>query len=421
MNIKSLLLGSAAALVAVSGARAADAVVAPEPEPVEYVRVCDVYGTSFYYIPGTEICLKVGGYLRYDIGFGDLFGDVGDLGDQTYHKRARFQLRMDARTETELGTLRGYVAYDFDWTTTSAGFNDVNGVTVFDATHDAENQTGVEHAYVELGGFRIGVTDSLFVTETGYASDVVNDGLIRYGPFTTHQIAYTYDFGNGFSLSGAVEEGDDLGAGHYTTYADGFSVDPITGIVRPLSFGDHGAINDYTPDVVVGAAYSGGVWGASIVGAYDSNQEEFSIKGRIDLHPTDQLALFVMGAWTDDGNCDGPLGLGVLERCIGGGGNGGNFYAQWGGDWAVWAGGSYKFSDRVKGNIEFGYNELSDWSVDADVNLTIVPGFVVTPGVGYTHGDGSGRLLNGVQDFGAVSYIAPGDTWGGYVRTQFTF
>ena len=85
MNIKSLLLGSAAALVAVSGARAADAVVIAEPEPVEYVRVCDVYGTSFYYIPGTEICLKVGGYIRYDIGAGDLFGDDGDAttGDDT--------------------------------------------------------------------------------------------------------------------------------------------------------------------------------------------------------------------------------------------------------------------------------------------------------------------------------------------------
>ena len=129
MNIKSLLLGSAAALVAVSGARAADAVVVAEPEPVEYVRVCDVYGTSFYYIPGTEICLKVGGYVRYDIGAGDLFGDVVlssighrqfEQGDDTWHKRARFQLRVDARTETELGTLRGYAAINFDWTTGSA-------------------------------------------------------------------------------------------------------------------------------------------------------------------------------------------------------------------------------------------------------------------------------------------------------------
>ena len=66
MNIKSLLLGSAAALVAVSGARAADAVVVAEPEPVEYVRVCDAYGAGFFYIPGTETCLKIGGYVRYD-------------------------------------------------------------------------------------------------------------------------------------------------------------------------------------------------------------------------------------------------------------------------------------------------------------------------------------------------------------------
>ena len=88
MNIKSLLLGSAAALVAVSGARAADAVIAPEPEPVEYVRVCDIYGAGYYYIPGTEICLKVGGYIRYDIGVGDLFGETSAEGEDTYTSAA---------------------------------------------------------------------------------------------------------------------------------------------------------------------------------------------------------------------------------------------------------------------------------------------------------------------------------------------
>ena len=67
MNIKSQLLGSAAAVVAVSGARAADAVVVAEPEPMEYVRICDVYGAGFYYIPGTETCLKIGGYVRMRI------------------------------------------------------------------------------------------------------------------------------------------------------------------------------------------------------------------------------------------------------------------------------------------------------------------------------------------------------------------
>ena len=53
MHFKGLFLAFAVAVVAASGARAADAVVVAEPEPVEYVRVCDVYGTGFYYMPGT--------------------------------------------------------------------------------------------------------------------------------------------------------------------------------------------------------------------------------------------------------------------------------------------------------------------------------------------------------------------------------
>lgn len=59
MKIKSLLFGSAAALVATTGAYAADTVVAPEPESVEYVRVCDAYGAGYFYIPGTETCLRI--------------------------------------------------------------------------------------------------------------------------------------------------------------------------------------------------------------------------------------------------------------------------------------------------------------------------------------------------------------------------
>ena len=31
---------------------------------VEYVKVCSLYGAGFYYIPGTDTCLKIGGYVR---------------------------------------------------------------------------------------------------------------------------------------------------------------------------------------------------------------------------------------------------------------------------------------------------------------------------------------------------------------------
>src|ERR1043165_9317163 len=66
--VKSLLLGSAAGLVAVSGGRAADLPV--KAAPVEYVKVCSLYGAGFSYIPGTDTCLKIGGYLRSDHVYG---------------------------------------------------------------------------------------------------------------------------------------------------------------------------------------------------------------------------------------------------------------------------------------------------------------------------------------------------------------
>ena len=149
MKIKSLLLGSAAALVAVSGARAADAVVVAEPEPMEYVRVCDVYGSGFYYMPGTETCLKVSGYVRVDIRGGDLFAFESNTGEETYNNRARFQLRVDARSETELGTLRSYAAVNFNYQGTQyariidLGDQDGDGVNDVLLTEGYDNEDGI--------------------------------------------------------------------------------------------------------------------------------------------------------------------------------------------------------------------------------------------------------------------------------------
>ena len=66
--VKSLLLGSAAGLVAVVGAQAADLPV--KAAPVEYVKVCSLYGVGYYYMPGTDICMKIGGYIRFQTTFG---------------------------------------------------------------------------------------------------------------------------------------------------------------------------------------------------------------------------------------------------------------------------------------------------------------------------------------------------------------
>src|ERR1700733_8457168 len=63
--VKSLLLGSAAGLIAVGGAQAADLPV--KAKAVEYVKICSLYGAGFYYIPGTDTCIKLGGYLRAEV------------------------------------------------------------------------------------------------------------------------------------------------------------------------------------------------------------------------------------------------------------------------------------------------------------------------------------------------------------------
>src|SRR3989442_2755354 len=63
-KVKSLLLGSAAGIVAVAGAQAADLPV--KAKPVEYVKICSLYGDGFYYIPGTDTCIQLGGNTQAD-------------------------------------------------------------------------------------------------------------------------------------------------------------------------------------------------------------------------------------------------------------------------------------------------------------------------------------------------------------------
>ncbi|EBU8132132.1 porin, partial [Salmonella enterica subsp. enterica serovar Java] len=136
-------------------------------EPMEYVRVCDTYGTGFYYIPGTETCLRVGGYVRYDVGAGAFglhdmidkskgFGGNGFAKEwnDTYYKRARLSLILDARTETELGTLRAYGQVHFQNTTGVVAQYNADGDYI--GNYGATNWgTDLNHAYIELGGFRV--------------------------------------------------------------------------------------------------------------------------------------------------------------------------------------------------------------------------------------------------------------------------
>jgi hypothetical protein len=211
MNIKSLLLGSAAALIAVSGARAADAVVVAEPEPAEYVKICDVYGAGYFYIPGTETCLRIGGYVRYDIAGGDVGSfdgskafDVRSGKEQSnWHKNARLSLRTWTGQETELGTLKTYTETRFNFGNHNDYATRTNGN--FNVAHD--KGVSLNFAWIQLGGLRVGKDESAFDTFIGYAGSVINDTIVPYGDFDTNVVQYYFDAGNGFSAVVSLEEG----------------------------------------------------------------------------------------------------------------------------------------------------------------------------------------------------------------------
>ena len=387
MNIKSLLLGSAAALVAVSGARAADAVVVAEPEPVEYVRVCDVYGTGFYYMPGTETCLKVSGYMRYDIGVGDLFQlttidkkDFAETGEvninDTYYKRARFALRLDARTETELGTLRAYTQLNFQWDTNQGvgdpGFDNAGLPTI--ETSDEGGEISINHAYLELGGFLIGKTDSLFTSFTDYAGTVINDDFaVPFGPYDTHTIQYKFDAGNGFTAAIALEEGNSDDDAFFPDDTDGDGV-----VDDVVAIDDAYTLDDYVPHVVAGVGYTGG-WGSiRAVGAYDAVWEEFAAKVKLDVKATEALSLFVMAGYKSSEDFSFTNDAGTTIEF-----DGPNWYGNWGGDWAIWGGGRYVLSPKAAINVQLAYDEFENFSAVANVDYELVPGFTITPEIAY--------------------------------------
>jgi hypothetical protein len=235
MKLKALLLGSAAALIAVSGAHAADAVDA-EPEPVDHVRVCDMYGAGFFYIPGTETCLKINGFVRAQYNYSDddvttpavfrdpvynegedevdgtayVLGEDGhpievegtrepiNDGDEpvlvtpertdsssTGTSTITANVNFDARQETDVGTLRTYIRLESDYNGAGIGLND---------------------AYIELGGFGVGIRESRVVLAA--LPGLLFDGDAPGGG-DNYYAEYTFA-ANGFSVRGGIMLGDDI-------------------------------------------------------------------------------------------------------------------------------------------------------------------------------------------------------------------
>lgn len=198
--VKSLALGSVAAFMTMTaGAQAADL---PGAEPVDYVKVCDVKGsTGFFYIPGTETCLQIGGFARLEITSGEIVERTANRGDLDFANRTGYRVRArlwaDARTETEYGALRTFIRLQFQRETGAVGqaARISNGLTGLDADDSLFDQ-----AFVQFAGLTAGVTDSFwdFKPYTTFQNPFISDRTVPL-------IGYTAKVGD-FSASLALED-----------------------------------------------------------------------------------------------------------------------------------------------------------------------------------------------------------------------
>ena len=226
--VKRFVLGSAAALVAMGGAQAADLPV--KAKAVEYVKICSLYGAGFYYIPGTDTCIKLGGYLRVDVlantntdDTGNVFGQGAAKNRYTngYTWRSREDLTIDTRTQTEYGLLRTFTFLTFSWNTDSY-LGTGTGATVyspigpfpFGPAPNNASQGAVAAgsaflaAFIQFAGFTIGKAISDFsMPWTNYPGNIF-DGLVGGGGAVTtvNQFTYTAQFGNGVSASISAQD-----------------------------------------------------------------------------------------------------------------------------------------------------------------------------------------------------------------------
>ncbi len=268
--IHRALLSSAAALLAVSGARAADAIVAAEPEPVEYLRVCDAYGTGYFYIPGTETCLKFNGYVRFQVNAGPNVGGASD-----WDAFSRGQVQFTAKSDTEYGPLTGLI------------------VLQANADNASSQESHLDSAYIDIAGFRAGLFYSWW--DDGLSGETDNVG----SKVTLHNsLRYQYE-ASGFYAGISVDELEDspyydgevpnnvgvavgLGgkAGAFTYQVTaGYDTDNEAGAIRAMG----------TAAVGPGTLGLAAVW-ASDPGAYYS-AAEWAIAAEYAIQATDKLKI----------------------------------------------------------------------------------------------------------------------------------
>ena len=335
MNIKSLILGSAAALVIGGAAQAADLPVA---EPVDYVRICDAYGAGYWFIPGTDTCINISGAVSFEIeqGFIDHFGDSRD--ENLVEMDTDVDLVFTVQEETEFDTLTAVIDLE--------GSNGIAG---------GSRTFMIDKAYIQLGGFVAGLTDSFFGANAGVAYD--DFGI---GDEDLDLIGYAFDFGNGFSAGISLEE--------YTGNQDiSTAANDSAGISMPAFAANLGVTQGWGSVGVSGIVYQIRYDNATI-----DTDLGWAIAGNASF-TFDAVTFGVAGGYEE-----GTLGLLPFNSITVAGTT--TPFHTWNGSmsngWVVSTGLTYNVNDMASFGVDFGYTAVDPNAGSPDVDIWGVSGFV---------------------------------------------
>jgi hypothetical protein len=376
MNIKSLAI-AATAVLAAGSAQAAD-LNKPAKVAVDYVKVCDAYGAGFFYIPGSDTCLRVSGYVYtgFEIGASNTvartsptaatFSGVlvqGQRGANAIDNYTRADERFDARTNTEYGLLRSYIDFHEDLNTS--------------ATNSAVTTVRLDRGFVQFGGLTAGRALSFY---DFYLGDTFAQNWGDVGPNApVNLIAYTFAFGNGVSATLSVE--DPTTQGYLSTTAGATAHDDRRG---GFTFA-YGGLN--VPDII-GVLNVTQAWGsAQLSGALHqdygstaapSTKFGYGILGGVKLNVPQ------LGAGDTIG----------LQAAYGVGNNG---HVDWLGSYTFTTPGGV-LSDLgadATYSAAAGIKQTRSWSIYGGITHNISPNFEFDFTTGYQHQDNSGTGIGG--------------------------
>ena len=381
--MKNILLGSVAGLAMVGSAAAADLPV--KAKAAEYVKICSTYGAGFYYIPGSDTCVKIGGYVTADTYFTDadatarsyapgVAASISSSGNETYFL-SRAAITADARTQTEYGTLRSYIELRGNYGNTGGLANvfSNDGVSGIAAYGDRSGSSfDLKYAYIQFAGFTFGRATSAFDFWAGDYWYGIQPGDF-YSDVTSNLVSYTADFGNGFSATISAEDAYNRQSSYYESFDE-------------LVLGD----NQSVPDIVGNIAYEG-TWGAAKVSAAYHDLREFdnvetfsqdsagwAVLGGVRFDIAETTTLYIEGVYADGAVGYAGLGSYVPEVDINGDSVSG---------WYVGGALNHYWTPSVFTSVVGSYTQTDDFAVGSlitgDTGTTDFTGYNVGVNIGW--------------------------------------